>query len=367
MSKEVFKPVIISIAIGLIFGLIFSNYIISTNQSDFSPVLTTIILTSVTTLISGLSSIYALIADKKLRKIKWKNEIVRRITSFILILITLTLIIYFLSNRIEFFKNINIPNNIGIYILFFGFSIGFLIIYIDYINFKKEQRIVLLEQENKFLSEISYKDKLYQETVKSLIISEERNRIAKELHDSIAQSIYAINYMTRVLKKEDNISEQSLSLIENIEQATKQTIKDLRAVIKELTPSDIEKVGLVKAIKEMAGISKELYKIIYSLHIDYKGDLTPTQEVAVYRIVQESINNIEKHSKAKKVSISLMRKNEKICLLIKDDGLGFKTNETSGRYGITNMKERAVQTGGELDISSNESGTTIKSCWKSIN
>ncbi len=364
MTKELLKPVIISITIGLIFGLFLSNFIIESNYSSLSPLLTTIILTATTTLFSGISAFYALIVENKLRKINWKNEIVRRIFSYIIILISISIVIYLLATRVQIFNNIEIPGNIGLYIPFLGFSIGFLVIYIDYINYKKEQKILLLEQENKYLSEIAYKDKLFQETVRSLILSEERNRIAKELHDSIAQSIHAINFLAKVLKKEKSFNNSSLEIIENIEKAAQQTINDLRVVIKELTPGKLERLGLLRAIEEMTEISKDIYKIKYDLELNYENQLTPTQEVALYRIIQEAINNIEKHADASIIKISIREKDEKIHLSIVDDGNGFEVDDAYLGNGIKNMQERAIQTGGELSIHSNNDGTTIKGSWK---
>jgi signal transduction histidine kinase len=363
MSKEFVQSVKISGVVGVLFGLAFSILMINQGYYTGSSISFTLIIITIATSFSLLSSSISFIIDKKLKNIHFENEMNRRIINFLVIMIFVTILVSILTTVFSEFISFQIPLEIGIVAAFFGFMVGFVIMYLDYKSYKTKQKILVLEKENMFLNEISYKDELYQETVRNLVLTEERNRMAKELHDSIAQGIHAINYSIRALKELHKRGENLTEVLDNMELTTKKTLDELRAVILELQPSELEKKGLIKAIKAILDLSHSLHGIEFSFHFDYKDDLTANQEMAAFRIVQESIANIEKHSNADKVILRIISDNHEVKLSIIDNGVGFDTNNTKLGFGIMNMKDRSSQSGGKFSITSGHEGTSITVIW----
>ena len=229
-------------------------------------------------------------------------------------------------------------------------------------NFKE----VLIRLGNQ-LSIAIEKARIDQET-RRMIIMEERSLIANELHDSLAQTLASLRFQVRVLDETlQPMSEfQSIRGIEQVENSLDEAYTDLRELIAHCrTP--IKSQGLIAAVEKLLSRFRKESGIHVLLQTDWQNsDLPPNMEMHIFRIVQEAMNNIRKHSGAHNVRIMFRcDDNGNHSVLVENDGLGFETPNSSdhpGKHlGLTIMKERAIHLGGELRIESEpDEGTRIE-------
>lgn len=244
-----------------------------------------------------------------------------------------------------------------------GCGVGLIIAVINYQIDKMRQKLIKLEMENKYLSEISAKDRQLQETAKNLMIAEERNRMARELHDSISQGIHGIIYTVHSLRKHmDNSDEKINELVNYLETTAEATLGELRAMIMELKPAIMNAHGLTEAIRLQSELVARRRHFELELHLQEVRGLSPEQEMAIYRIVQESLTNIERHSEAKRIKIVFATEpDNRIFLAISDDGKGFNIKEVRQGNGLDNMAVRCRENGGNFQIHSEAGqGTRIE-------
>lgn len=203
---------------------------------------------------------------------------------------------------------------------------------------------------------------------------DERKRISRELHDSIGQSLAAIKV----------VSESALSQIsQGEEEAGVQTIKalvplvqdaseEVRRIYTDLRPSMLDDLGIVSTI---SWFCREFENVYSGIHIEkrltVKEDKVPDPlKIVIFRVLQESLNNASKYSKADLVTVSLDGKKDRLEFVVKDNGRGFddrqlKPAETShGGFGLTSMKERTELSGGTLAVESSPgTGVTVRASW----
>ncbi|MFP4661229.1 MAG: sensor histidine kinase [Halanaerobiales bacterium] len=249
---------------------------------------------------------------------------------------------------------------------------------LEYNSWKTKKKMLILELENRYLEELTEKDEILQEASKNLFITEERNRMARELHDSISQGIHGIIYSTKSLQnylQKDKIDiEQLKKIIEHLETTAEVTLGELRSMILELKPVLLEDKGLYKALVLLLDLFSKRQQIELTQEIEEIEELTPEQEVAIYRIVQEALTNIQKHSDADIVSVSLKKNQEgikseerKIILTIQDNGKGFDCDNYTEGNGLRNIRLRSEQNGGEIKIESHPGkGTLINVLFKAL-
>lgn len=298
--------------------------------------------------LSGIASMGGVVIENFLAKTRVaKQPFLRMIISFV-ILATIVIAIpsYFLiRTRFNIWDQYYWGASIGC-----GF--GLVIAIINYQIDKVRQKVIKLETENQFLNEIAAKDLQLQETAKNLMIAEERNRMARELHDSISQGIHGIIYTVHSLRKQmDTSNEKTTELINYLEDTAEATLSELRAMILELKPAIMEAHGLTEAIR----LQSELFARgqHFELDTDFKEvrGLSPEQEMAIYRIVQESLTNIQRHSEAKRIQLVLTTEpDNRVLLSITDDGKGFNINEIHQGNGLKNMAVRCRENGGSFQI-----------------
>ncbi|MEM7530956.1 MAG: GAF domain-containing protein [Chloroflexota bacterium] len=185
-------------------------------------------------------------------------------------------------------------------------------------------------------------------------IMEERERLARELHDSVTQSLYSLTLFAEAGRRRvvagdvDAVEDYLIQLIETSQQA----LKEMRLLLYELRPQVLEQDGLVgvlrkrlDAVEKRAGVDTEL-KVKKTLHVPFDA------EEGLYRIVQEALNNSLKHAEADKVIVHLYADGEDIVVDVTDDGGGFDYESVYGGMGLNNMNERAEKLGGTFSISS---------------
>ena len=205
------------------------------------------------------------------------------------------------------------------------------------------------------------------EQIEDVAVLQERDRIAREMHDGMAQVLGYINTQTIGIKKllDDEklpIAREELSKMEAI---ARDLYGDVREGILGLRVAAQRDRGLIPILREyidhyreMSGLEAEA---CISSEVEELG-ISSTDEIQILRIVQEALTNVRKHAGAKKVSVNLEHVNNQLCIEVLDDGKGFNPDElpTPGgpRFGLRVMEERALSLGGEFSINSRLSGGT---------
>ena len=204
-----------------------------------------------------------------------------------------------------------------------------------------------------------------------LLLAEEneRKRIAGDLHDGVGQSLSAIAFIiTDTLEKMGDKVKTELKALEAIMPMIKQTMDDVRRIQMNLRPSTLDDIGLVPTIEWFVREYQMSYPSIrVAKQIEIKETQVPNPlKVVIYRILQEAMNNIAKHSRASVVGISLLRKKDgKVDLVIEDNGIGFDMESIKKGLGLGSMRERAELSGGSFDIESVAGkGTKILASWR---
>ncbi len=199
---------------------------------------------------------------------------------------------------------------------------------------------------------------------------EERRRLGRELHDSLAQSVLAVNLnLAQVARASVPLDERSRRAISEARRVLQEMSQEIRTLSYLLHPPVLDELGLTSAIKEYAAGFNERSGI--QLEVDLQagfGRLSQEAETAFFRIVQESLSNIQRHSGSQTAKIRLRADASRVELEVSDQGQGMdQTAVERGRsartrlgVGILGMRERMTQLGGKLEVDSNSSGTTVR-------
>ncbi len=190
----------------------------------------------------------------------------------------------------------------------------------------------------------------------------ERKRIARELHDETAQALVAV-----VRNLEDVDSGHSRFNVKDIREQVRDILKGVRHFSQQLRPSILDDLGLLPAVKWLASDLTKIYSIATDVKvIGQPRQLSPDAEMVLFRITQEALNNVQKHSQANSVSITVEFADHTTRLTICDNGKGFEMPERvgdlarTGKLGLVGMQERAQLLGGNLTVSSSPAkGTTL--------
>jgi signal transduction histidine kinase len=187
-------------------------------------------------------------------------------------------------------------------------------------------------------------------------IEEDRIRIARDLHDSIGQNLLIIKNQNALMGKRLK-DEQLIEKSKIINSISAETIEELREISNNLTPYQLGRLGLTKAIEDLIGKIERSSKMSFIKEIKNVDDMVEIdQQINVYRIIQESLNNIIKHSEASEVKIQISDAN----IVISDNGIGFVAISKTQGMGLNNLVERAKLLKADLTIdSAQNSGTVI--------
>lgn len=190
-----------------------------------------------------------------------------------------------------------------------------------------------------------------QEKIVQKIVSQERNRLARELHDSVSQQLFAASMLmsaiTETKREEDGGEAKQLKLVEDM---IHQSQLEMRALLLHLRPVPLKGKSLQEGMQELLN---ELAQKV-PMEISWKIEAVPLEkgvEDHLFRILQESVSNTLRHSKATSLEVLLINRDDLIILRIADDGVGFDVSvEKAGSYGLQNMHERAKEIGGALKV-----------------
>lgn len=191
---------------------------------------------------------------------------------------------------------------------------------------------------------------------------EERKRIAREIHDGPAQAMANVLLKSELCEKliTKDIEQAKIEL-KNLKNIVQQSLKEVRKIIYDLRPSALDDLGLIPALSRyIKNFSEETGIFVdFSVLSDYKR-LSPEIEITCFRVVQEALTNIKKHSKAKNASVKFEFGMRFISIIIKDDGIGFDKENIGQGYGLMGMRERIEILNGKFEISSfKNNGTQI--------
>jgi signal transduction histidine kinase len=202
----------------------------------------------------------------------------------------------------------------------------------------------------------------------------ERGRIARELHDGIGQSLSAIKFRVEdaLGQLDKGSTESSVSTLGNLIPLIQSTVEEVRRITMDLRPSTLDDLGILATVAWLCRVFQATYSTVeIKREIDAEeSDIPNPLKIVVYRILQEALNNVAKHSGADMVTISLARKDNTIQLTIEDNGHGFDVEEafaveSSERgFGLASMKERMGLSGGTFVINSAKGeGTIVRATW----
>lgn len=191
---------------------------------------------------------------------------------------------------------------------------------------------------------------------------DERVSLSRDLHDELGQALTAIKIDLGIIRQNCN-EDKMTQKINNVLSLVGETIKTVQRLTSELRPQIIEDLGLEAAIEWYTNDFANRNRMEFSLHIDSKVLIPPGASLTLFRIMQESLTNIARHSQADRVEIGLNQDSEYIYFRISDNGIGITENDISSKksFGLMSMKERAAALGARLDIGKNKGqGTLIK-------
>jgi NarL family two-component system sensor histidine kinase LiaS len=185
-------------------------------------------------------------------------------------------------------------------------------------------------------------------------ILEERNRLARDLHDSVKQQVFATTMTLGTAKTyRENDPDSAWQLVDEAIELSHEAQQELTVLIHELRPVKLEEKGMADALRDYGSRWSEQTGIEISTVITGEQVIPPEMEQALFRVAQEALSNAAKHSAAEKVAITLSRTEGEILLKISDDGQGFDSESTdSSGIGLQSMKERVEAFGGELIVES---------------
>ncbi len=188
---------------------------------------------------------------------------------------------------------------------------------------------------------------------------EERSKIARDLHDGVVQQLGSVILKSRNIFSNHNLINQkeTIELLESLENSN----QDLRNISHQMMPRALKDLGIIPALNDLLEGSLGLSNINYSLeHYNIKHRPPQKIEVTIYRITQELINNIIKHSKATEVSVQVFNTNNTVILIVEDNGVGFSSKKAKNGIGLLNISNRLDLVNGNVNFEpSPKSGTLV--------
>jgi signal transduction histidine kinase len=200
---------------------------------------------------------------------------------------------------------------------------------------------------------------------RELSFIEERNRLARDLHDSVVQKLFGVVLAAQsAATLFDRDPDAARAQVEKLQELTQDAIQELRSLIFQLRPPAVESDGLAAALEKQVQVLRRVHRQEIDLEVTGEPRLRPRIDDEVFRIAQEALHNAVKHAAARRLDLHLEEGDRRLVLTVRDDGVGFDPGATahrSRRLGLTSMEERATALGGTLSIDSAPGkGTTIE-------
>jgi len=199
-----------------------------------------------------------------------------------------------------------------------------------------------------------------QQKLQELAVVEERNRLARDLHDSVKQQVFAISMQLSAARNSLTENDKAFPSVIEAERLAQQAGAELTTLIHELRPPNLEHKTLSAALQGHLAEWSRQTGIEVDSTIEENLTLTLPAEQALFRMAQEALSNVARHSKASKVAVTLVNENDEIKLTIEDNGIGFGMERIAKGVGLDSMSERLEAVGGRLEVSSQKTkGTRV--------
>jgi signal transduction histidine kinase len=202
----------------------------------------------------------------------------------------------------------------------------------------------------------------------TLAVLEERQKLARNLHDAINQSLFSAGLIAEVLPRLwEREPEEARRSLEDLRRLTRGALAEMRSLLVELRPSALTDTDLGDLLRLLGNAFTGRTNVPVVVTVTGAGTLPAETQVVLYRICQEALNNIAKHAKATSVEIDVRHEPGALELRIRDDGRGFDSSEQTppGHYGLSMMRERAETVGAMLTITSQSGhGTELVIRWR---
>lgn len=240
---------------------------------------------------------------------------------------------------------------------------SFLFLLIGYIV---SDLVAAQRQQRKELGEANRKLVRYAVTLEQLTISRERNRLARELHDTLAHTLSALAVqLEAIVTIWGSIPPKASAMLERALATTRLGLNETRRAVQDLRAAPLEDLGLPLALRSLANNVTARSGLVLDLDVPEQiADLSLEVEQTYYRVAQEALENVARHADALRVRVSLRQTEGQLVLEVSDDGTGFAADEADAsedQLGLRGMRERAELIGGTLEVESREGqGTTIR-------
>jgi signal transduction histidine kinase len=220
-------------------------------------------------------------------------------------------------------------------------------------------------QQRRALAEANRKLVQYAATVEQLTISRERNRLSRELHDTLAHTLSAlVVQLDAVMAVWEPFPSRAREMLEGMLETTRRGLDDTRRSLRALRAAPLEEMGLALAVRTLTEDFAARNGLSLDLEISEDVDrLSPEVEHGLYRVAQEALENVNQHAGAQHVQVKLGKNNGDLFLIVADDGRGFDTDMDASeqQLGLQGMYERAEMIGARLEVlSEKDKGTTIR-------
>jgi PAS domain S-box-containing protein len=204
-----------------------------------------------------------------------------------------------------------------------------------------------------------------------LLVLQERNRLARELHDSVTQSLYSVTLLAEAGRRMALAGEvvEAAHTLQRVSETGRQALKEMRLLVHKLRPSILTQEGLVRALQNRLNAVEGRAGVQHELAVAPLPELSPDVEEALYHIAQEALNNALKHGGGNRVQISLQIEEGLIKLVVDDNGCGFDQQamvaaaDGGHGFGLTSMRERAEMLGGWVNIQTAIGQGTEVTAW----
>jgi NarL family two-component system sensor histidine kinase LiaS len=222
-----------------------------------------------------------------------------------------------------------------------------------------------LERDEQDLNELRERNTRLTDQVRALAVVEERNRLARELHDSVKQHLFSLAMTASAIRTRfdalPDVPQELVEMVQEIETAAQTAQRETTRLIEDLRPGTLQEQGLAAALNDYTLLFGAREHLL--IYLEVQGNdrlLPPSVAEALYRVAQEALHNVTRHAQATRADVHLRCLPMQVTLTVHDNGIGFDTTQPRRGLGLANMQERIMAVGGRLSIESQPgSGATI--------
>ncbi|MGH1393839.1 MAG: sensor histidine kinase [Trichormus sp.] len=226
-----------------------------------------------------------------------------------------------------------------------GLSLVFVLILMNTVLSERESREELAVANEKL--------RQYALRIENQAALEERNRIAREIHDSLGHSLTALNLqLETALKLYQANPDKAYAFLARSKELGSKALQDVRQSVSTMRSHPLQGKSLAEAIDILAEEFQRSNNIVLNRHIHLEYQLSHEVNTSIYRIIQESLTNISKHARATEVNLDVTLNRGSLCINIQDNGRGFDLEQNTTGFGLQSMRDRTLSLGGKFNINS---------------